>query len=243
MLPICQAALKHEPGHAQARYELAFALTMLGRSEEARQLINLDQFITVTEVVTPKGYANAATFEAALAGEIIRNPTLKPDPAHLATRGGLQTMDGLPHAGERAISDVITLIRLAVDAFEANLTEELDHPFIKRRPKRAQLKAWAVVYSGDGHQVPHIHPTGWLSGVYYVSVPKASCEALRNGCLVLGAMELEGLNVDPPWGIRDISPVPGRLVLFPSYVPHATIPTQSTDRRICIAFNVEPALT
>ena len=40
-------------------------------------------------------------------------------------------MDGLPHAGERAIGDVITLIRLAVDAFEANLTEELDHPFIK----------------------------------------------------------------------------------------------------------------
>ena len=157
MIPVCQAALKHEPGHTQARYELAVAFTILGRSEEARQLINLDQFITVTEVVTPQDYANAETFEAALASEIIRNPTLKADPLDKATRGGLQTMDGLPHAGERAISDVINLIRLAVDAFEANLTEELDHPFVRRRPKRAWLNAWAVVYPGDGRQVAHIH--------------------------------------------------------------------------------------
>ena len=241
MLPICQAALKHNPGHTQALYELAFAYTILGRSEEARRLIDLSRFITVTDVVTPPGYANAATFEADLASEITRNPTLKPDPPHLATRGGLQTRAGLPHADEPAISDVIDLIRLAVDAFEANLTEEHDHPFVKSRPERARLNAWAVVYPGDGRQVSHVHPKGWLSGVYYVSAPKTSCEDLRNGCLVLGAMEMEGLNA--PWGNRDISPAPGRLVLFPSYVPHATIPTGSTDRRICISFDVEPRPT
>jgi uncharacterized protein (TIGR02466 family) len=240
VIPFCQAALKHEPGHTQARYELAVAFTMLRRSEEARQLINLDQFIAVTDVVTPQGYANAQTFEAALASEIIGNPSLKPDPLDRATKGGLQTMDGLPHDGERTISDVINQIRLAVDAFEVNLPEELDHPFVRKRPKRAWLNAWAVVYPGDGRQVAHIHASGWLSGVYYVSVPKTSCEDLRNGCLVLGALELEGANIEPPWGIRDIRPIPGRLVLFPSYVPHATIPTRSTDKRICIAFNVNP---
>ena len=47
MLPFCQAALKHDPGHSQARYELAFAFTVLGRFEEAQKLIDLDQFITV----------------------------------------------------------------------------------------------------------------------------------------------------------------------------------------------------
>jgi tetratricopeptide (TPR) repeat protein len=237
MLPICQTVLKHEPGHTLARYELALAHTILGGFEEARRLIDLGRFITVTEVITPHGYENAARFEAALAREIICDPTLKSDVPHLATRGGLQTMAGLPHAGERAISDVIALIRLAVDAFEANLTKELDHPFIKRRPKRAWLNAWAVVYPGHGRQVAHIHEEGWLSGVYYVSAPK-TCEDVRDGCLVLGAIE-EGLNVDPPWGIRYIRPAPGRLVLFPSYIPHATIPTGSTDKRICIAFDVE----
>jgi hypothetical protein len=119
----------------------------------------------------PQSYADAAAFEEALASEIISDPTLRPDPPHLATRSGLQTMDGLPHAGERAIGDLITQLRLAIDAFEADLPEQLDDPFIKRRPKRAWLNAWAVVYPGDGRQVAHIHPTGWLSGIYYVSVP------------------------------------------------------------------------
>ncbi len=241
MVPFCQAALKHDPGNSQARYELAFTFAVLERLEEAQKLIDLDRFITVNDLVKPQGYANAAAFEEALASEIISNPTLRPDPPHLATRRGLQTMDGLPHAGERAIGDLITQIRLAVDAFEANLTEQLDDPFIKRRPKRAWLNAWAVVYPGDGRQVAHIHPASWLSGVYYVSAPKPSYADLRSGCLVLGAIEMDGLNIDPPWGIRDISPAPGRLVLFPSYVPHATIPTGSTEKRICIAFDVEPS--
>jgi hypothetical protein len=238
ILPICHAALERDPGHTAARYELAFAYAILGRREEARRLIDLDQFVTVTEVATPQAYASAATFEAALVSEIICNSTLKPDRPHLATRGGLQTMGGLPHGGEPAISDLIARMRSSVDTYEANLPEGLNHPFVGGRPERAWLNAWAVAYPGDGHQVAHIHPGGWVSGVYYVSVPNKSGEP-RDGVLVLGAIEMEGLKIDPPWGTRDISPAPGRLVLFPSYVPHATIPTRSTDRRICIAFDVE----
>jgi tetratricopeptide (TPR) repeat protein len=240
MLPICQAALEHNPGHTAARYELAFAYTILGRREEARRLVDLNRFIAVTELVTPHRYANAAAFQQALASEIIHNPTLKPDPPHRATKGGLQTMGGLPHDCEPAVSDVIALIRAAVDEYEANLIDALDHAFVQGRPKRASLNAWAVVLRGDGYQIAHIHPEGWVSGVYYVSVPKRLCGGPGDGTLVLGAMEMEGLSIDPPWGIREISPAPGRLVLFPSYLPHATIPTKSTDERICIAFDVEP---
>jgi hypothetical protein len=40
----------------------------------------------------------------------------------------------------------------------------------------------------------------------------------------------------------EIEPVPGRLVLFPSYVPHATIPPGSSDgARICVTFDVVAA--
>jgi tetratricopeptide (TPR) repeat protein len=239
MIPICQAALEHDPLHTLARYELAVALAILGRSEDARQLIDLEQFVRVTEVATPEGYANDEAFAAALAGEITHNPTLKPDPVGKATKGGLQT-DGLPQTDDRAISVVLDLIRSAVDAVEASLAEGFDHPFVERRPKRARLRAWAVVVPGDGRQVAHIHPDGWLSGVYYVSVPQSARDSLRGGCLVLGSLDIKELSVDPPWGIRDIRPVPGRLVLFPSYIPHATIPTKSNDARICISFDVIP---
>src|SRR6266480_3461610 len=46
MLPICQAALKREPGHTQAYYELALGYAILGCFEEAQRLIDLDRFIT-----------------------------------------------------------------------------------------------------------------------------------------------------------------------------------------------------
>jgi tetratricopeptide (TPR) repeat protein len=242
VIPFCRAALEHEPGHTCARYVLAVALALLGRSDEARKLIDLDQFITVVNVPTPEGYARADAFESAAAGEIIRNPTLKRDPINKATKGGFQTIGRLPCAGDRAIPLVLDRIRAAVDAFESNLPDGHEDAFVKSRPSRAWLRAWAVVYSGDGRQVSHMHPNGWLSGVYYVSAPEASRDHPRGGCLVLGSLQDDGTG-DPPWGLRDIHPVPGRLILFPSYVPHATIPTRSVDRRICVSFDVVPAGT
>jgi hypothetical protein len=239
MIPLCQAALEHEPLHTLARYELAVAFAMLGRSEEARRLIDLDRFVRVTEVSTPEGFANAEAFEAALASEIARNPTLKPDPVGKATKGGLQTAD-LPHTDDHAIGVVLDLIRSKVDAVETELAGAFEHPFVERRPKRARLRAWAVVVPGDGRQVAHIHPDGWLSGVYYVSAPKGTRYNPRGGCLVLGSLDIKGLGDDPPWGIRDIHSAPGRLVTFPSYIPHATVPTRSDEARICISFDVVP---
>jgi Flp pilus assembly protein TadD len=239
MVPFCRTALERDPGHTRARYELAVAFAMLGRSEQARQLIDLDRFIEVIDLAPPESYATAERFENALASEIACNPTLKPDPVDKATKGGFQT-SGLPQPSDRAVCTVLDLIRLAVDGFEVSLPAGLRDPFVTERPKQAWLHAWAVVYPGDGRQMSHIHDDGWLSGVYYVSVPKTSSGNPRAGCLVLGSLEHNGPSVDPPWGTRDIRPVPGRLVLFPSYIPHATIPTKSTDQRICISFDVIP---
>ena len=240
MLPACQAALEYDPGHVQARYELAVAFAILGHSEQARHLISLDQFITITEVPPPQGYANAEAFKSVLVSEIMRNPTLKPDPFDKATKGGLQT-GGLPDVGDHAVSKVLDQIRSAVDAADANLPQGLEHPFVKGRPRRATLRAWAVVYPADGRQEAHIHPAGWMSGIYYVAAPTTlSYHDSHRGCLVLGIPEMNGKSLNLPWGIRHIDPVPGRLVLFPSYIPHATIPTRSSETRICIAFDVIP---
>jgi Flp pilus assembly protein TadD len=237
VLPFCRAALERNPGHIRARYELAVSFAMLGHSEQARQLIDLDRFVKVVDLAPPESYATAERFENALVNEILCNKTLKADPVDNATKGGFQT-SGLPQLSDRAVRTVLDLIRSAVDRFEVSLPEGLKDPFVTDRPNQARLHAWAVVYPGDGRQMSHIHDDGWLSGVYYVTVPKASSGNPRGGCLVLGSLEHNGPSTDQPWGTRDVHPVPGRLVLFPSYLPHATIPTKSTDQRICISFDV-----
>ncbi|MDP1907712.1 MAG: putative 2OG-Fe(II) oxygenase, partial [Hyphomicrobium sp.] len=245
MIPICRAALDRKAGHVLARYELAAAYARLGRSDQARNLIDLDRFVldrfvTVTDLVASGEYAAPGAFEGALSDEIARNPTLQPDPAGKATRGGLQTAADLAFTSEGAVGALTDLLRSAVDAFVAGLPDRADDPFIAARPESAAIHAWAVVYPSEGFQKSHIHYSGWLSGVYYVTAPKLSRgDDARAGCLALGSLDLpEGR--EPPWGVRDIRPAPGRLVLFPSFVPHATLPTKSPEPRICVAFDVVP---
>lgn len=239
MLPLCRAALEIEPYNTGAYHEFAVALSLLGRTAEARQLIDVTRFVTVSDLTTPAAFVDAAAFEAALASEIGNNPTLRLDPAGKATRGGQQTADGLPHRCEPAMAMLLDLVRQAVDDFESKLPLDSACAFVDRRPKAARINAWAVVYPGGGRQLPHIHPDGWLSGVVCIRAPQVPPGG-RGGNLVLGALEIDGREVAPAWGIREIRPVPGRLVLFPSYMPHATVPTNATGDRICVSFDIIP---
>ena len=67
----------------------------------------------------------------------------------------------------------------------------------------------------DGVITSHIHPTSLVSGVFYVGGAQGPDGRYR-GPLVLGYTQEMGENA--PWGMREIEPVPGRLVLFPSHV-------------------------
>ncbi len=240
MLPVCQAALTRQPGHARACYELAHAYARLGRADDARQLIDLHRFVTVTDLSPPEEYADATTFEAALAREITTYPTLKPDPAGLTTQGGFQTAIDLDRTVDGALSVLFDQIQAGVGAFIARLPDGSADPFVQACPGEAALKAWAVVCPADGHQLTHIHPSGWLSGVYYVSVPEPAGDDPSGGCLMLGGRSELDIDEDPPWGTRIHRPVRGQMILFPSCIPHATVPTRSAGLRISVAFDVVP---
>jgi uncharacterized protein (TIGR02466 family) len=109
-------------------------------------------------------------------------------------------------------------------------------PIITAAPDTVRINQWAVVYDGSGYQTSHRHPSGWISGVYYVVAPSDPSQ----GALLLGAPQ-QKIASPPPWGIQRIAPAPGRLVLFPSFVPHATEPCGKDGERICVAFDVMPA--
>ena len=55
----------------------------------------------------------------------------------------------------------------AANRYLKQLPSDPDHPFPGAVPDRHQLTMWAVVMETAGHQLPHIHPAAWLSGVYY----------------------------------------------------------------------------
>jgi hypothetical protein len=82
--------------------------------------------------------------------------------------------------------------------------------------------------------VNHLHPAGWISSAYYVALPEG---AGQEGWIKFG---------EPRWPTpgctieKVIQPQVGRLVLFPSYMWHGTIPF-STGERLTAPFDVVPA--
>ncbi len=113
------------------------------------------------------------------------------------------------------------------------------HPFLADPPQRLGLSVWAVVLEGHGHQIPHIHPSAWRSGVYYAKVPdvvRASGQR-RAGWIEFGRPSEHFRGTVTP-KVKAVRPKEGLMLLFPSYFNHGTIPFEAAETRISIAFDV-----
>ena len=176
-------------------------------------------------------------FNQALAEHILAHPTLVVAPTSHATRQGRHTGELLAEP-KGPVAGLEARINEAVAAYIRALPQDPDHPFLANPPERWRLTAWSVVLEAQGHQVPHIHPA-WLSGVYYVKVPQvvASDEARRAGWIEFGRPNPQiPATVEPE--IRAYRPEEGLMVLFPSYFYHHTVPFETGEQRISIAFDV-----
>jgi uncharacterized protein (TIGR02466 family) len=234
----CRALLAENPIDTDARCFLAHALARTGETAEARATMALDELVRIEDLPVPAGYGSGEEFRGALATEIRLNGTLERDPKNKATQGGLQTAAlGLP--GEPAVAALVGEIKAAVDRYRERLEDSGD-PFIASAPRTVYLHKWAVIYDSTGYQASHRHTPGWLSGVYYVSAPRDADSPGYRGSLLVGAPQAK-VATPPPWGIRSIEPVPGRIVLFPSFTPHATEPCGAGEDRISVAFDVRAA--
>jgi len=235
-LELCESVLAERPGHTYATYLKALSLAQLGATEEARRIVpTTGRLIDVSEPPAPPGYSDGASFRQALAEEIRQNPTLAWDHKGKAAQASLQTRT-LRQPGAAAVDALLRQFREAVDAYEQRLVDAGDE-LVLHRPQRARVEPWAMVCGNDGRQNSHVHPRGWVTGVYYMSASRPDGANAYRGPLVIGAIGARQ-TVKPPWGTREIEPVPGRLVLFPSYVPHSTLPSGVTGDRISIAFDV-----
>ena len=99
----------------------------------------------------------------------------------------------------------------------------------------------------QGYQNPHIHPGGWLSGVIYLKVP--DIKGRRNLESKKGKIDSDGdinfvynaasqRNQDVfEKGLVQITPTPGLMLMFPSYLVHTVYPFIGEGERRSIAFN------
>lgn len=219
---------------------LAVAEAHGGHPATVERLVDYDRFFRAATMAAPDGRDQAA-FTSALAAEIKTDLEYHDKPAGRAIRHAWRRSITMGSSGPAAKS-WFKSVRSEIDAYIAALPQDRDHPFIGSRPADYRVGAWAVVSSGDSFHKPHMHPSAWLSGVYYVVCPEISrVNGSRRGWLKLGPPTKYGVSTQQGWRERMIAPEPGTLVLMPSYFFHGTEPMGVDEERICIAFDVLPA--
>lgn len=195
-------------------------------------------FVRVFDLEPPKGWSSSQAFNAELADFLDH---VHPDSREYfdqSLRGGTQTPDSIFGAGHELVDRLRERITETVNRYIAEMRKDDDHPLLRRRRNGFRYTdSWSSRLRDCGFHVNHIHPAGWISSCYYVSLPDAVKDTDRKA----GWIKFGQAAACPQMPVRRaVQPQVGRLVLFPSFTWHGTNPFRDTAPRITIAFDLVP---
>lgn len=200
----------------------------------------LARTISRNTLTPPEGFASMAELNTALAEALRNDPTQVWEPQGKATRMGGQTGLLLDNPREPFLAFEKSL-RKALDAHFDKIKTEKMHPYFGQVPDTYKLDIWGTLLSEGGHQHPHIHVGGWLSGVYYVALPPSmgDGETTQDGWIEFGHPPPDfDAQFEPQ--VLAYEPREGDAFFFPSYAFHRTLPFKGDVQRISIAFDLKP---
>ena len=99
---------------------------------------------------------------------------------------------------------------------------------------------WTSVYPENAYVPTHIHSNALLSGVFYAKA-EAGCGnlAFQDPAYLLKTMYSHDLKEFPTVRTRYEQEVKtGRIILFPGWLPHESLPNKSSSDRIILGFNI-----
>ena len=148
---------------------------------------------------------------------------------------GYQTSGNLFDLESKLTDQIQKAIRLEIERYRTNF-ESSQEGFIRKWPTAYSLYGWLISMKSGGELQPHIHENGWLSGSIYINVPPKS--KIDSGSLVV-ALGKDSDTTDPNLNSKKvIDVVTGSMALFPASLMHHTIPFESEEERIVLAFDV-----
>lgn len=237
---ICEQGLARDPYSGSCLGMLSVAWRMM--EDRRDELLNgYDTLVRSFDLDPPEGFSSMESFNAELNASLDRLHPRSGEFIDQSLRGGTQTPGQLFPAGLPLVTLLRQRIDEAVARYIADLGEDPAHPLRSRRGRNFRYSgSWSSRLQDCGYHFNHIHPDGWISSCYYVALPGAVRDTGgRQGWIKFGepAIDVPLKNAVR----RAIQPVQGRLVLFPSYMWHGTIPFQDKTARTTIAFDVVPA--
>ena len=150
---------------------------------------------------------------------------------------GVQTAGNIFSQGGAFGENIKKVIYSELDNYLQNFSDS-DEGFIKEWPQSYTISGWLVSMKSGGELSPHIHDTGWITGSVYINVPPKLM--IDSGNLVVTVEDSNCVKTDPKNSLS-LDVVTGNLCLFPSSLLHYTVPFESDQTRIVLAFDVIPA--
>jgi uncharacterized protein (TIGR02466 family) len=153
----------------------------------------------------------------------------------ISNNGGWQSKDFKPYAYTEFLEFVTAVTNMSMQCLN-------DYGYVDGAYKLEMQNAWFNVnQEGDSNQI-HTHGGSFISGVYYVKAETDQSELLfyknfTEDYIITSAGDISRFTPISGATCR-YPPKTGRLVLFPSYVPHGVLPSTSKEDRISLAFNM-----
>jgi len=229
------------PFDQRALAYLGLCWRVLG-DERDKVLNDYENLVQIFELPVPANFSSSAEFNEQLTAILDPLHIGKRHPAEQTLRSGSQTSGDLFDRHEPEIQALATNLRQCVSEYIERLPADTEHPLLLRRSERFDFSAsWSVRLANSGYHTNHVHPLGWVSSAYYVQVPPEVADTdAQGGWLKFGEPDIDiGAHGEAR---RWIQPGVGRLVLFPSYMWHGTVPFESNGPRTTVAFDVEPRM-
>jgi uncharacterized protein (TIGR02466 family) len=204
-----------------------------------RELYDFDSLVGAYDIEAPAGWPDLPAYLAELAATLNRIHVYETHPSSQSLRHGSQTTYRLTGSKDRAIKAFFKAIDAPIRAHMAKMGQGAG-PAPSRNTGRYRIEgAWSVRLKPGGFHKDHFHPEGWLSSAFYVETPDSALESAdKQGWIRFGKPPFA---TEPPLEAeRYIRPKPGRLVLFPSYMWHGTVPFTTDERPLTIAFDAVP---
>ncbi len=239
-MPLIEAKRQAEPNdQLWIAYE-ASALRLLG-SERYEHIVDLERFVRPYELQPPDGFDDIVSFNAAFLEALDKWHLFKAHPLDQSLRDGSQTPRDLTSIEDPVITAFFRALDTPIRAYMADVGDSGDHPLTARNTGQYKIAgSWSVKLHGGGRHVNHVHPEGWISSSYYVSVPEETkTDPQKAGWIKFAEPPFETTPQSSPQ--KWICPKAGTLVLFPSFLWHGTQPIHDNSVRVTAPFDVVPA--
>ena len=149
---------------------------------------------------------------------------------------GIQTSGNLFLLDYPFISSIKKAIESKIELYKNKFINS-GQGFISNWPENYELIGWMISMKKGGFLEPHNHEYGWITGSFYLQVPKL-CNNEDSGGLAFSYQGPRYPSKGKKFGLK-INKVKTRdICIFPSSLFHHTIPFESDEQRICFVFDL-----